>query len=154
MNSHQPETLRGTILIVDDIPDNLRLLATLLTQQGYEVSKARNGQMALRAAQTAQPDLILLDINMPNMDGYEVCKRLKADAKTKQIPVIFLSALDEFLDKTKAFHVGGVGYVTKPFKSEEVLVRVENQLALARLRLSFQEPNLPSSSENLDSTAP
>ena len=151
MNSHQPETLRGTILIVDDIPDNLRLLATLLTQQGYEVSKARNGQMALRAAQTAQPDLILLDINMPNMDGYEVCKRLKADAKTKQIPVIFLSALDEFLDKTKAFHVGGVGYVTKPFKSEEVLVRVENQLALARLRLSFQEPNLPSSSENLDS---
>lgn len=139
MNSNQLSNSLSTILIVDDIPDNLRLLSTLLTQQGYEVSKARNGQMALQAAKSALPDLILLDINMPDIDGYEVCKLLKADAKTKQIPVIFLSALDDSWDKTKAFHVGGAGYVTKPFKGEEVLVRVENQLALARKR-SLQPP--------------
>ncbi len=143
MNSDRLDTPRGTILIVDDIADNLRLLSTLLTRQGYEVSKALNGQMALRAARTAIPDLILLDVNMPDMDGYEVCQQLKADTQTKEIPVIFLSALDESWDKTKAFHVGGVGYVTKPFKDEEVLVRVENQLALVRLRLSRQKQNLP-----------
>jgi diguanylate cyclase (GGDEF)-like protein len=141
MDNPQANAPRGSILIVDDVPDNLRLLSTLLTTQGYEVSKARNGQMALRAAQTALPDLILLDINMPEMDGYEVCKRLKADVQTQQIPVIFLSALDESWDKTKAFHVGGAGYVTKPFKGEEVLIRVENQLKLARLRSSRQPEN-------------
>src|SRR4028118_507122 len=150
MNSDRLDTPRGTILIVDDIADNLRLLSTLLTRQGYEVSKALNGQMALRAARTAIPDLILLDVNMPDIDGYEVCQQLKADTQTKEIPVIFLSALDESWDKTKAFHVGGVGYVTKPFKGEEVLVRVENQLALARLRSSRQKQNLPSPSQKLD----
>jgi PleD family two-component response regulator len=150
MNSDQLDTPRGTILIVDDIADNLRLLSTLLTTQGYEVSKALNGQMALRAARIAIPDLILLDINMPDMDGYQVCQQLKADTQTKEIPVIFLSALDESWDKIKAFHVGGVGYVTKPFKGEEVLVCVENQLALARLRSSRQKQNLPLPSPKRD----
>jgi PleD family two-component response regulator len=151
MNSNQTETTKGNILIVDDTPDNLRLLSAILTQQGYEVGKAPNGQMALRAAKTALPDLILLDINMPDIDGYEVCKRLKTDDQTKDIPVIFISALDEVWDKVKAFHAGGVGYVIKPFQREEVLVRVENQLAIcasqqrfaiARLRSSFQKQNV------------
>ncbi len=142
MNSNQTDATKGNILIVDDTPDNLRLLSAILTQQGYEVGKAPNGQMALRAAKTALPDLILLDINMPDMDGYEVCECLKADDQTKDIPVIFISALDEVWDKVKAFHAGGVGYVIKPFQREEVLVRVENQLALARLRSSLQKPNI------------
>ncbi len=142
MNTNQIDTTKGNILVVDDTPDNLRLLSAILTQQGYEVGKAPNGQMALRAAKTALPDLILLDINMPDMDGYEVCERLKADDQTKDIPVIFISALDEVWDKVKAFHAGGVGYVIKPFESEEVLVRVENQLVIARLRSSLQKQNV------------
>ncbi len=142
MNSNQTDALKGNILIVDDKSDNLRLLSKILTEQGYEVSKALNGQTALRAAKAVLPDLILLDINMPEMDGYEVCKRLKANEQTKEIPVIFLSALDEWWDKAKAFHAGGVGYVTKPFKSAEVLVRVENHLKLARLRSSPQRQDL------------
>lgn len=145
MNRHQANVPQASILIVDDIPDNLRLLSQILTEQGYEVGKALNGQMALRAAQAAPPDLILLDINMPDMEGYEVCQRLKADERTQDIPVIFISALTEGWDRVKAFHAGGSGYITKPFKTEEVLVRVKNQLAIARLRSSRQELsiNLP-----------
>lgn len=142
MNSNHPDTPLGNILVVDDTPDNLRLLSTLLTRQGYEVGKALNGQMALTAAKTARPDLILLDISMPEMNGYEVCERLKADDETKEIPVIFISALDAVWDKVKAFTVGGVDYISKPFQGKEVLARVENQLTIARLRLSLQEQNL------------
>lgn len=148
MNPNQTKAPRANILIVDDIPDNLRLLSTILMKQGYEVSKALNGQMALQAAQASLPDLILLDINMPLMDGYEVCEQLKHNDQTKDIPVIFLSALNEWLDKAKAFHVGGVGYVTKPFKDEEVLIRVENQLKLAQLRSSLQKKCLPMQPDN------
>lgn len=138
MNSNQKE-IRGTILIVDDLPDNLRLLFTLLVPKGYEVGKALNGQMALKSAFSNQPDLILLDINMPNMDGYEVCQRLKADANTKDIPVIFISALDDVWDKVKAFKAGGVDYITKPFQAEEVLARVENQIKIQTLQKSLRK---------------
>jgi adenylate cyclase len=138
MNSSSKE-IRGTILIVDDLPDNLRLLFTILMPQGYEVGKALNGQMALKSAASSPPDLILLDINMPNMDGYEVCRRLKANAKTKEIPVIFISALDDVWDKVKAFKVGGTEYITKPFQAEEVLARVENQLKIQSLQRALRK---------------
>lgn len=134
MNSNQTDFLQGYILLVDDTPDNLRILSKILTGKGYEVGKALNGQMALRAIQTAHPSLILLDINMPHMDGYEVCKCLKEDAQTSQIPVIFISALDDVWDKVKAFKVGGSDYITKPFQGEEVLARVENQLKIQALQ--------------------
>ncbi|MEA5576122.1 EAL domain-containing protein [Anabaena sp. UHCC 0451] len=118
------------ILIVDDTPDNLRFLATILNQQGYSVRKALDGQMAITACQNLLPDLILLDILMPEMDGYAVCEFLKANEQTQKIPVIFLSAIDDILDKVKAFEVGGVDYITKPFHAEEVLIRVKNHISL------------------------
>lgn len=138
MNSNQKER-QGTILIVDDLPNNLRLLFTLLMPQGYQVGKALNGQMALKSADSNPPDLILLDINMPNMDGYEVCQRLKANVKTKEIPVIFISALDDVWDKVKAFKVGGIDYITKPFQAEEVLARVENQMKIQALQKALRK---------------
>ncbi|MFB2976286.1 adenylate/guanylate cyclase domain-containing protein [Microseira sp. BLCC-F43] len=137
----------GNILIVDDIPDNIRLLATILTDRGYEVGKARNGQMALMSVKTDPPDLILLDINMPHMNGYEVCEHLKSDDQTKHIPVIFISALDEVWDKVKAFNVGGVDYITKPFHDEEVLARVANQLQIQALQNALRKEQ--QKSENL-----
>ncbi|WP_019505850.1 EAL domain-containing response regulator [Pleurocapsa sp. PCC 7319] len=118
------------ILIVDDIADNLRVLSNTLNKQGYKIRCAKNGVMALKAASKILPDLILLDIKMPDMNGYEVCQKLKTNPLTKDIPVIFLSALDDVLDKVKAFEVGGLDYITKPFQVEEVLVRVKNHLAL------------------------
>ncbi|OIP69029.1 MAG: GGDEF domain-containing response regulator [Oscillatoriales cyanobacterium CG2_30_40_61] len=129
------------ILIVDDTPDNLHLLSRMLTRQGYNVRKALSGPMALTAAKTVAPDLILLDIMMPEMDGYEVCQHLKADAKTAEIPIIFLSALDDVLDKVKGFEVGAVDYITKPFQFEEVLIRVQNQLALRAAELEIRVLN-------------
>jgi diguanylate cyclase (GGDEF)-like protein len=120
----------ATILLVDDMPNNLRVLSAALTEQGYQVRGVLNGAMALTVAQTAEPDLILLDIHMPMMDGYEVCRELKRRDVTREIPVIFLSALDEVFDKVKAFEVGGVDYVTKPFQLEEILARVASQLKL------------------------
>jgi diguanylate cyclase (GGDEF)-like protein len=130
MNDAQDQHIREDILIIDDTPENLRLLSTILIRQGYGVRKAINGQIALMAAQTVQPDLILLDIMMPEMNGYEVCRHLKANPQTANIPVIFLSALSEGIDKAKAFNAGGSDYITKPFQLEEVLARVRNQLAL------------------------
>jgi signal transduction histidine kinase len=118
------------ILIVDDTPQNLKLLTTMLTERGYRVRPAINGEIALQTARKTPPQLILLDIQMPGMDGYEVCQRLKDDEMTQDIPVIFLSALDSTEDKVKAFRVGGVDYITKPFQLEEVLARVEAQLML------------------------
>lgn len=129
------------ILIVDDTPDNIRFLSSLLTRQGYKVRKALNGQMALIAVKTLTPDLILLDINMPEMDGYEVCRRLKADDTACSVPVIFLSAWDDAEDKVKAFQVGGVDYITKPFQFAEVLIRIENQLTLQKLQKQLQAQN-------------
>lgn len=124
------KSLPKDILIVDDTIENLRLLSTMLTAKGYTVRKAINGQMTLKVVQTLPPDLILLDIMMPDMDGYQVCQELKDNPETAAIPIIFLSALDDVLDKVKAFAVGGVDYIMKPFQIEEVLVRVHNQLAL------------------------
>lgn len=132
---------KGNILIVDDTPDNLRLLSSTLGDRGYKVRCALDGAMALMGAQAAPPDLIMLDIKMPQMDGYEVCQRLKADDRTREIPVIFISALDEILDKVKAFTIGGVDYIQKPFHIEEVLARLENQLTIRRLQVQLQAQN-------------
>ncbi|MBE9223862.1 response regulator [Phormidium sp. LEGE 05292] len=129
------------ILIVDDTPDNLRLLSTMLTGQGYYVRKAINGQIALKATEMSPPDLILLDVNMPLMNGYEVCQALKANPNTCKIPVIFISALDQVIDKIKAFEVGGVDYITKPFQLEEVLARINNQLNQKKLSEQLEYKN-------------
>jgi PAS domain S-box-containing protein len=139
MCSDPTSPTKGNILIVDDVPENLRLLSTMLTEQGYKVRPVINGKLALNAAQLLPPELILLDIMMPELNGYEVCQQLKASVATREIPVIFLSALDNVLDKVKAFSVGGVDYITKPFQVEEVIARVENQLTIVRQRSSLRE---------------
>src|SRR5438552_2134384 len=125
------------VLIVDDTPANLNVLSAILGKRGYRVRPAINGALALKAAQKAAPDLILLDVQMPGMNGYDVCRQLKSDDQTRHIPVIFISALDDVLDKVEAFQAGGVDYITKPFQIEEVLARVENQLALHRQRTAI-----------------
>lgn len=132
---------KGTILVVDDTPDNLRVLSSMLTKRGYTVRKALNGQRALNACETVLPDLILLDIMMPDMDGYEVCQRLKASETTREVPVIFLSALDSGPDKVKAFSAGGADYITKPFQVEEVIARIANQLTVRQLQRQLAEKN-------------
>ncbi|MDC0835058.1 EAL domain-containing protein [Geitlerinema sp. CS-897] len=129
------------ILIVDDTPDNLRLLSSMLSKQGYRVRKALNGKLALASAQTAPPDLILLDIMMPDLDGYALCKTLKADERTRDVPAIFLSALNDPFDKVKAFSLGAADYITKPFQLEEVLVRVQNQLKLKATEREIRQLN-------------
>jgi sigma-B regulation protein RsbU (phosphoserine phosphatase) len=131
----------GNILIVDDTPVNLRLLSQMLAEQGYHVRPVPDGPLALAAARAEPPDLILLDIRMPEMDGYQVCEQLKADAHTRDIPIIFVSALDATQDKVRAFTAGGVDYVTKPFRAEEVLARVGTHLALRALHEQLQEAN-------------
>ncbi|MGB3694689.1 MAG: adenylate/guanylate cyclase domain-containing protein [Spirulinaceae cyanobacterium] len=141
MNSKSRSLNSVDILIVDDIPNNLRLLSTMLAEQGYEVRKALSGQIALLSARTQPPDLILLDVKMPEMSGYEVCQKLQANQKTAQIPVIFVSALDNGADKVKAFEVGGVDYVTKPFQESEILVRVKNQLSVQKLQQQLKKQN-------------
>lgn len=123
-------TLKADVLIVDDTVDNIHLLSTMLSREGYGVRKAINGQMALMAAKTIPPDLILLDIKMPDLSGYEVCQQLKQIPTTSNVPIIFLSALDDAIDKVKAFQVGGVDYITKPYHLEEVLARVKHQLLI------------------------
>ncbi|MEN9517772.1 MAG: hypothetical protein RLZZ381_360, partial [Cyanobacteriota bacterium] len=130
-----------SILVVDDLADNLQILANTLSKQGYQVRCAKNGSTALRGASTILPDLILLDIKMPDIDGYEVCQQLKANKETCDIPVIFLSALDDVLDKVKAFEVGGVDYISKPIQVKEVLVRVKNQIALQLAKAEITELN-------------
>ncbi|MEG4009483.1 PAS domain-containing protein [Microcoleus sp. Pol11C1] len=121
------------ILMVDDNPESLRLVSRLLSKRGYKLRPTRDGKLALNFALSSPPDLILLDIMMPGMDGYQVCEQLKASPKTKDIPVIFISSLNEVFDKVKAFSLGAVDYITKPFEIEEVVARVENQLLLSRL---------------------
>lgn len=129
------------ILIVDDTPDNLRLLAKILESQGYIVRKALNGRMALQGIHRDPPSLILLDINMPEMNGYEVCQKLKASEASAQIPVIFISALERVENKVLAFELGGVDYITKPFQDQEVLMRVKNQLLIQQQRQQLLEQN-------------
>jgi sigma-B regulation protein RsbU (phosphoserine phosphatase) len=132
---------KADILVVDDVPTNLRLLSGMLTEQGYKVRSVISGDMALMATRADPPDLILLDINMPGMNGYEVCAHLKANSKTRDIPIIFISALGETEDKVRAFAAGGVDYVAKPFRVEEVLARVETHLTLRGLRADLERAN-------------
>src|SRR6476620_243289 len=131
----------ANILIVDDTHANLQVLAGMLKERGYKVRPVPSGKLALLAARRDPPDLILLDINMPDMNGYEVCEHLKADELLGGIPVIFISALTEQLDKVKAFAIGGVDYITKPFQMEELHARVETHLKLRRLQLDLEETN-------------
>lgn len=130
MNGYQNDKKKSEILVVDDTPDNLRLLSLMLANVGYEVRLAINGKMALKVAFSHPPQLILLDIMMPDISGYEVCEKLKDSETTREIPVIFLSALDAVMDKVRAFQVGAADYITKPFQVEEVLVRIDNQLTI------------------------
>ena len=144
MNPQKPKSDTGqpaSILAVDDTPANLHVLAGMLKDRGYKVRPAPSGKLALLAARRDPPDLILLDINMPEMNGYEVCEQLKADVNLKGIPVIFISALSEQLDKVKAFAIGGVDYLTKPFQMEELHARVETHLKLRRLQIELEESN-------------
>ena len=142
-----PEKSKGgdehpaSILAVDDTSANLQVLAGMLKDRGYKVRPVPSGKLALLAARRDPPDLILLDINMPEMNGYEVCEHLKADDALKGIPVIFISALTEQLDKVKAFAIGGVDYLTKPFQMEELHARVATHLKLRRLQVELEETN-------------
>lgn len=130
------------ILIVDDNPNNLQVLSGILQADGFKVRPALSGELALRAVVASPPDLILLDVRMPGMDGYETCQRLKADKDKQDIPVIFISALNEIEDKLNAFRAGAVDYITKPFQSEEVLARVHTQMELARTRKALAATNV------------
>ena len=141
MSHNQADVLKGDILVVDDTPANLRLLSQMLAEQGYHVRPVPSGPLALMAVQAEPPDIILLDIRMPGMNGYEVCEFLKADPQTRDIPVIFISALDTIQDKVRAFTMGGEDYVTKPFHVEEVLARVGTHLALRKLQQQLQIAN-------------
>jgi adenylate cyclase len=133
---------QGTILLVDDMPLDMKLLTAALTKHSYGVTSALEGATALRKARDEKPDLILLDIRLPGMDGYEVCKRLKADAVTRDIPVLFVSSVSDAQGKVKAFTVGAVDYITKPVQVEEMLARVEHQLHLRRLQQRLEEQNV------------
>ncbi len=141
MNTTTNQDYKALILAVDDTPANLRLLSGMLTEKGYQMLLAPSGKFAISSAKRRRPDLILLDINMPEMDGYEVCEQLKSNPETKEVPVIFISALSDVMDKVKAFSVGGVDYITKPFQMEEVLARVETHLAITFLQKNLQEKN-------------
>ena len=139
MNVNTP--VKGTTLVVDDTHVNLQLLNLLLSRQGYRVLTADDGTAAIAVVQHDLPDLILLDIMMPGMDGYEVCQELKKEDNTKDIPVIFISALSDVFDKVKAFSLGAVDYIIKPFQTEEILARVSTHLIIRKLQISLQEKN-------------
>ncbi|MGB7444403.1 MAG: response regulator [Coleofasciculaceae cyanobacterium] len=133
------EDFKGSILIVDDLSENLRFLNEILANQGYKVRCVTNGKMALRTIRNTPPDVILLDIKMPDMDGYQVCSSLKGNAETADIPIIFLSALNEVFDKVKAFQVGGIDYITKPFQPEEVVARIKAQLTICQQKHQLRQ---------------
>ncbi|MGL5942909.1 MAG: diguanylate cyclase [Waterburya sp.] len=139
MDKKYNERLQEQILIVDDLPGNIRILSSLLSKQGYKVSSATDGKMALAMIETESPDLILLDIVIPLIDGYQVCHILKSQEQTRHIPIIFLSGLDSEVDKIKAFKVGGIDYITKPFFIEEVVFRVKAQLASFKQQKQFRQ---------------
>ncbi|MDJ1185187.1 sensor histidine kinase [Roseofilum casamattae] len=141
MESESRQESIAEILVIDDNVVNVRLLSDILTGMGYDVRKSLNGKVALNSIRISVPDLILLDIRMPEMDGYEVCKILKSDLKTCDIPIIFISASDDTWDKVKAFQVGGADYITKPFKNAEVLARVKNHLKIRSLQKELTDKN-------------
>jgi len=135
------DSSNANILIVDDVQDNLEILGDLLTFDGYNVQSAQSGDAALERVQVSRPDLILLDILMPGMDGFEVCERFKADESTKDIPVIFVSSMADIDSKVKGFKVGGVDYINKPFQHAEIVVRVNTHITMLRLRNHLEEQN-------------
>lgn len=137
----QEKELCGSILVVDDAPENLKLLLGILTESGCRVRVADGGQAALDSVAASLPDLILLDIKMPGLDGFEVCRRLKTKDRTRHIPVIFVSAMEDVTDKLKGFELGGADYITKPFEAREVLVRVETHLALYQTEEKLKAAN-------------
>ena len=141
MSSQSTDKPIADILVIDDTPENLALLSQMLTERGYKVRSVTKGSTGLRGAIAVPPDLILLDVKMPQMNGYEVCQKLKADERTRDIPVIFISALGDVLDKVKAFQVGGVDYITKPFQVEEVLARLQTHLTICKLQKQLQTQN-------------
>lgn len=141
MTAQYAELPQAHILLVDDNPDNLRLLSKILEAHGNRVRKSLSGKMALQATHREPPDLILLDINMPEMSGYDVCQQLKASEQTRDIPVIFISALDQLDDKIRAFELGGADYITKPFQEQEVLMRVRNQILIQQQRKQLLQQN-------------
>ena len=141
MNNLPTNHRSADILVVDDTLENLELLTEMLKKNGYKVRPVTGGVPALKAAKSLPPDLILLDINMPDMNGYDVCKRLKEDDSLKGIPVIFISALGDSEDKVKAFQCGGVDYITKPFWMDEVLARVKTHLQVRGLQIELETHN-------------
>ena len=130
---------KGSILVVDDTSDSLRVLTNTLKADGYHVQPADSGELALASLATKMPELILLDIRMPGLDGFEVCRRLKSQAQSRNIPVVFLSALSEVEDRVEGLKLGAVDFISKPFRKEELLARVETHLELARLRTSLEK---------------
>lgn len=153
MSTEPVKIPKADILVIDDTPENLALLSQMLTERGYKVRSVTKGSTALRGAKAAPPDLILLDIKMPEMNGYEVCQHLKADERTRNIPVIFISALGDVFDKVKAFQMGGVDYITKPFQVEEVLARLDTHLTIRNLQLKLQAQNTQLQQEIAKKTA-
>ena len=152
-SKEQNPTPKADILVIDDTPENLALLSQMLTEKGYKVRSVTKGSTAIRGAKAVPPELILLDVKMPEMNGYEVCQQLKADDRTKDIPIIFISALGDVFDKVKAFQVGGVDYITKPFQVEEVLARLDTHLTIRNLQLELEAQNLQLQQEISDKNA-
>ena len=130
---YSPPSTPEEILVVDDTPASLRLLTELLAKEGYRIRPASDGALALKSVAAKAPELVLLNVSMPDMDGYEVCRRLKADEKSSRIPVIFISSFGDTQQKVAGFEAGGVDYITKPFETEEVLARVRTHLRLRRV---------------------
>lgn len=147
---------QGDILIVDDLADNLRVLSDTLTSEGHRVRAVRTGSMAIIGAKAAPPDVILLDIRMPEMDGFEVCRQLKSDPITQHIPIIFLSALDDAADKVKAFEAGGSDYITKPFQFLEVQARTRHHVMIQHLQkqVAAQHRQIETLAQQVSSSLP
>ncbi|AFY53437.1 response regulator containing a CheY-like receiver domain and a GGDEF domain [Rivularia sp. PCC 7116] len=139
---------KGNILVVDDEPDNLEVLSIILESEGYQVRQAINANIALKTIKLKLPELILLDIKMPEIDGYQLCQKLKSNSETKDIPVIFLSGLARDIDKCKGFEVGAVDFIIKPFHLQETLARVKHQLTIRKLELELQQRNHELSQQN------
>lgn len=143
------EESKAVIMVVDDNPENLGMLFTYLDHAGFAVLLVQDGQNALRQSQETPPDMILLDILMPGLDGFEVCRRLKQHETTRDIPVIFITALNNTTDKLKGFRIGGVDYITKPFHHEEVMARLTTHLTLRRLQQELEDKNIQLEEKNI-----
>lgn len=150
MNTENPTPMKGTILIVDDTPANVSILFDFLVQHGYKVLVAQEGKRAIQKAEYAQPDLILLDVMMPGIDGFETCKILKAKPETKDIPIVFMTALAETVDKVKGFKLGAADYLTKPIQHEEILARITTHLSVRHLQKQLQTHTTELEKRNLE----